>query len=262
MRRHLVRAAAIGIAVVALASGVALAARRVTRVTTVRAGNVILRFTANVMPKTLPRHRPAPIFFHGTDVITTVDGSHAPAIEEALIDVDKDVFFDTEGLQACRRGQLVALNSRSAQRACGDAVVGKGSVTVRVAFPDQTPFDAVGPLLIVNGGKKGGTLTLFVHGYVAVPTPTAIVATVKVRRDREGRYATRMLFFIPEIAGGSGSPIAGSIGVGRRYRHEGEERSFIAARCSRGLLSGRGTLRFRDDTLIVGSAIVPCRARG
>lgn len=257
MKRHLIRVVAIGAAIAAVASGIALAAGRVT---TVRAGNIILRFTADVTPKVLPRDRPAPIFFHGTDVITTVDGSHPPAIEEAVIDVDKDVFFDVEGLPICRKSQLVALSSKDARRACGDAMVGKGSVTVRVAFADQTPFNAVGPLLFVNGGERKGVLTLFIHGYVAVPTPTAVVATVEISRERRGRYATRMLFFIPKIAGGSGSPIVGNVNVGRRYKYKGEEKSFISARCSRGLIGGKGTLKFRDDTQIIGSAFVPCTA--
>jgi hypothetical protein len=257
MKRHLVRVVALGAAIVAVASGVALAA---SRVTVVRAGNLILRFTADVTPKTLPKDRPAPIFFHGTDVITMVDGSHVPALKEAVIDIDKDVFFDVEGLPTCRKSQLVALDSKGARRACGDALLGRGSVTVRVAFPDQAPFTAVGPLLIVNGGDRGGVLTLFIHGYVAVPTPTAVVATAKIKRTGRGRYATRVFFFIPRIAGGSGSPIAGSVSVGRRYEYKGETKSFLAARCSRGLLGGRGTLKFRDDTQITGSAFVPCVA--
>ncbi|HWO16135.1 MAG TPA: hypothetical protein VNM89_05425 [Solirubrobacterales bacterium] len=257
MTRHLIRAIAVGVSIAAVASGVALGAGRVT---TVRAGNIILRFTADVTPKKLPKHRLAPIFFHGTDVITTVDGSHAPAMEEAIIDVDKDILIDVEGLPVCRKSQLIALDSRSAKRACGTAMVGDGSVTVRVAFPDQTPFDAVGPLLIVNGGENRGTTTLFIHGYVAVPTPTAVVATVKIRRKRAGRYATRMVFSIPVIAGGSGSPIAGEVSVGRRYKYKGEDKSFISARCSNGLLGGKGTLKFRDDTQIVGSVFVPCTA--
>ena len=47
-------------------------------------------------------------------------------------------------------------------------------------FPEQTPIDAKGPIILFNGGVHGGTTLLFIHTYVDVPAPTAVIATVKI----------------------------------------------------------------------------------
>ena len=47
--------------------------------------------------------------------------------------------------------------------------------------------------------------TLFIHAYITVPTPAAVVTTVKISKIHNGRYGTKSVASIPKIAGGSGS---------------------------------------------------------
>jgi len=228
----------------------------------VRAGKLVFKINGGVTPKALPKHRLAPIAFHGGGTLWTVDGSHPPALEEVVLDADRNVLIDVRGLPSCRREQLVALNTRDAIRACPDAVLGKGSSTVRVAFPDQTPFEATGSLLLFNGGVKGGVSTFFLHAYVAVPTPTAVVATGKVTRVK-GRLGNHMVFSVPLIAGGSGSVIHTHITIPRRpFTYKGRRKSFLSARCLDGRFLARGTFKFRDGTQLTGSVVRRCQATG
>ena len=108
-------------------------------------------------------------------------------------------------LPTCASCKLQATDTQHAEAACPKAIVGKGKTTVRVAFPESTPFSANGPLVVFNGGEKGGTTTLYIHAYVSVPAPTAIVTTVKIKKEHRGRYGLRSIASIPPIAGGSGS---------------------------------------------------------
>ena len=179
----LVLCAAMAVSVTAIASA--------AKPTVVRAGNVILTLNGGVSPKKLPKNKLAPIALNVSGSIATVDGSQPPVAKTVTIDFDKNGTVNAKGLPVCRSGQLQARDTGDAKAACPKAIVGKGRTTVRVAFPDQAPFNASGPLVLFNGGVKGGTTTMFIHAYVNVPTPTALVTTVKITKIRKGRFGTR-----------------------------------------------------------------------
>ena len=44
-------------------------------------------------------------------------------------------------------------------KACGDALIGKGTSTAQVQFPESAAFEAKGPLLAFNGPASGGGAT-------------------------------------------------------------------------------------------------------
>lgn len=74
-----------------------------------------------------------------------------------------------------------------------------------MAFPESTPFSATGKVIAFNGGVRGRVTTLLIHAFVAVPTPTAVITTVKIERQLHGPYGLRSVATVPVIAGGSGS---------------------------------------------------------
>jgi hypothetical protein len=45
------------------------------------------------------------------------------------------------------------------EKACGEAILGKGSITISVKFPELEPASAKSPLLLFNGGEKVSMLT-------------------------------------------------------------------------------------------------------
>ena len=257
MRRQLGWAAAAVVAAVVGAVGLAFAAEPPI---VVRAGNMVLRLNGGVTPKALPKHERAPMGFHASGEFSTVDGTHPPALKEAVFDSDRDIVVSVEGLPSCRIDQLIAQDTKHAKAECGDAILGKGSATVEVAFPEQAPFDAIGPLILFNGGERGGVVTFLAYTYVSVPAPTAVVTTAKLTRERNGPYGLHSVVRIPRIAGGAASIVKANISARRVYTYKGERRSVLSGRCPDGRIQAKGTFEFRDGASIFGNLLRTCTA--
>jgi hypothetical protein len=222
------------------------------------AGNLILEIDGGVTPKALPKHKLAPVFVHGGGALSTIDGTHPPALKKAILDTDKDVVVSVEGLPTCRISQLQAFDTRRAEAACGEAILGRGSATVEVAFPEQKPFDSTGPVVLFNGGERNGVVTILAHAYVSIPAPSAVIATAKVARVNKGPYGLHPVIDVPVIAGGSGSVVKANIEMGRLYTYKGQRRSVMAGRCSDGRIQARGTFKYRDGTSLSGVILRAC----
>lgn len=257
MHRHLVRVSAVAVLVVLASAGAALGSREEVRV-----GNVFLADNGGITPSVLPRHGAAPVTARLLGEIGTLDGSHPPALKSIDLDVDRTIGIDALGLPTCRKGQIAATTSVSARRACGAAIVGSGRAEVEVAFPEQSPFSAVGPVLLFNGGVQGATTKVLLHAYVAVPAPTAIVTEATVTRIHKGRFGLRIEAQIPKIAGGSGSVTKFDLRVGRRFTYKGERESYLTASCPTGQYVTEGEVNFDDGTELGLTHAFPCTPKG
>jgi hypothetical protein len=255
-----VAAAALTLLIGTASIGFAVANNKNPEPTVVRAGNMVLRIDGDIAPDVLPRHRFAPMGFWGSARLSTVDGSHPPAVEESVFEADEDVAIGVEGLPVCHIDQLRAVDTKKAEAACGGAILGRGSVKVEVAFPEQKPFDSTGPLLFFNGGERDGAIRVFAYSYVSVPAPTAVIATAEIRRVREGPFGLRVQTRVPRIAGGAGSFVAARFSMRRVYTYRGERRTVISARCADGLIRAKGVFVFSDDTRLSGSVFRTCTA--
>lgn len=226
--------------------------------TTVRVGNLIVTGNGSFSPKALSRTEPTPVALSISGRIKTADGSHPPAIRKLLIEGDKNVTFTTEGLPACTSSQLQAQSTKAAEAACGDAILGQGSTTVSIAFPEQPPIPAKSPLLLFNGGEKGGVTTLYAHAYLTQPIVTAVVTTIKVQRVSNGRYGIRSTASVPVIAGGSGSPTGFSLLINKKYTYKGKKTSVLTAKCPDGKLLGSAEATFDDGTRAKTDVVSTC----
>lgn len=236
--------------------------------TTARVGNLVLRVEGRLSPRTFPRHEFAAASFRTRGEIATADGTHPPALREGVVYIDKNGVFDAEGLTVCRAGQLEARDTRAAKRACGEAIVGVGQGTAEIAFPEQEPILVRSPITIFNGGVTGSTTTIFLHAFITVPTPAAIVSSFEFHRVERGRYGMRGVARIPVIAGGSGSITGFDFTIKRLYSHEGKRKSFDLTRCPTGVIHVKGTGVFKDEvpdgiedgkkTTISASLTLPC----
>jgi hypothetical protein len=257
MGRKLLRALAVGLGMALLFAAASLAKPHV-----IRAGNLYLRDNGGITPSRLPRHGQAPISAHIDASIGTFDGTHPPAVEKLDIDFDKSIRIDGEGLPACRLAELEARQTEEAKKACPDAIVGSGEGEVEVAFPESAPFTAKGPIVLFNGGVRGGTTTLYVHAYVAVPAPTAVVAKVEITRIHRGRYGIHTESRIPPIAGGSGSVTNFRISIARSFAYRGRRRSYLTASCPTGTYYTEGKIFFAGGYLLQGVHVLPCTPKG
>jgi len=257
MKKNLLRATPIALALALVLATGASGERKVEC-----AGNICVSDDGGISPTKLPRHGKAPVTARLVAGVESRDGSHPPALETVRLDVDKTIAVDATGLPSCRKSQLEASSSAAARRACPDAIVGSGEAEVEVAFPEQAPFRSTGPLILFNGGARGGTTTLLLHAYVDVPAPTAIVVKATSGRIHEGPYGLRIQARIPRIAGGSGSVTHFELKVGRRYTDKGRRKSFVSAGCPTGTWRVKGHAKFSDGTELGISHLFPCTPQG
>jgi len=228
----------------------------------IRAGNLFLKDDGGIFPSRLPRHSQMPISARIDAEIGTTDGSHPSAVRALNIDFDRSIQLNAAGLPICKQGQLRARSTAAAKKACPDAIVGSGEGEVEVAFPEQEPFAATGAVVLFNGGVHGGTTLLFVHAYVAVPAPTAVIATVKITRIHRGHYGIHTVSQIPAIAGGAGSVIGFKLTIGRKFTYRGKQESYLTASCPTGRYYTEGHILFDDGTALNGTHILPCTPTG
>ena len=185
MRKYITLIASLGAALAVVLAGTSLAAKP----TVVRAGNLVLKINGSVTPKKLPKGKLAPITLHASGRLSTSDGSHPPATRKVTIDFDKHGAINAKGAPTCSSGKLQSRDTKAAIKACRKAIVGRGNTSVEVAFAESKAFTSSGPLVLFNGGVRGGVTTIFIHAYVKVPAPTAIVTVVKVKKIHKGPTA-------------------------------------------------------------------------
>ena len=222
------------------------------------AGVICVGDDGGISPTALPKRGSAPVTARIEGEVKTSDGSHPPALRDLQADIDRTLEVDAVGLPTCRESQLKATSSATAKQVCGDAIVGSGSAEVEVAFPEQPPFRSTGPLVLFNGGVHGATTTVFLHAYVDVPAPTAVIVRATVTRIHKGRFGLRLKAHVPEVAGGAGSATAFAIRIGRRYTYKGRKKSFLSAGCPTGSWATKGSLLFSDRTRVGFTHVFTC----
>ena len=253
-KAQLVTVAASFAALIALVGGAA-------RAETVRLGNLIVSIDGSFSPKKLPKKAPAPITLKLSGSIKTVDGSHPPALKTLSLEFDKHGSIQTKGLPTCTVGKLQNTLTSQAKRACGKALVGTGRVTADIAFPEQAPFSAGGPLLIFNGPPKGGNPVLIMHVYAHVPAPTTFVTTGVVGKAH-GKYGTSVFIKIPTIVSGQGSLTSFTATVQKAWTYKNKKQSLLLASCPSGQLFAHGDFSFADGTEISGNIAKGCTPAG
>ena len=87
-----------------------------------------------------------------------------------------------------------------------------------------------------------------------MPTPAAIVSTVKIKRIHNGRYGVRSVTTIPKIAGGSGSVTDFNLTI--------DKKGVLLAKCPDGKIQAHGTAVFSDGTRASAEVIRTCTGKG
>jgi len=253
MRKYLILTMALMGLIAASVAGIASAAAGGGPVTA-EAGNIKFTFDGGFTPTTLPKKKLASIVLTASGKIATKDGTHVPALKEVEVETDKNGTINVKGVPACTSGKLQSRDTKAAEKVCGSAIIGTGTTNVEIQFPEQNPIPVKSKLLAFNGGTKGGTTTLFIHAYITVPTPAAIVTTVKIKHIHKGRYGTLSIASIPKIAGGSGSVTSFSLKVGNKKK-------VLFAKCPDGKLQAHATAKFADGTKVSAGIVRTCTGK-
>lgn len=221
--------------------------------------NLVLRADGGFEPRKLPRRGYAPIQFRGFVDIASRDGARPSPLRRAVIDFDRDGRLSVAGLPTCPPERVANASPAAARAACRGAIVGTGRVEAEIALAGGI-VAAASPLTIFNGPRVGGAPSVVLHAQTTVPgTQTyAIVAPIQRRR---GGFRYRVVLEIPPIAAGFGALTRIEAKVGRRWRAGGKRRSYVAARCTDGILHTHGRFEFEDGMIVDGSVEKFCAAR-
>ncbi|HMJ71814.1 MAG TPA: hypothetical protein VK471_00460 [Solirubrobacterales bacterium] len=235
---------------------------------------LVATFGGTVSPGKLPRNDYVPVNANVFGRIATTDGTHPSALREAVVDIDKDIGVRVKRLPVCLSGPHYDIREPDGGRSkiektCPGALIGRGEAQFEIAFPEQEPIKVTSPLLVINGGEKGGEVTLLIHTFISVPAPTAIVTTVTITRKGSGIHAVAK---VPVIAGGSGSLIGFNFKLGKTYSYEGKKVGYFEAKCPDGVFKiNFPELLFENEahtpgvaaaTGLKGSQTVPCTPYG
>jgi hypothetical protein len=257
MRKRLMWTLALGAALAVVVAGVASAFTPVV----VKAGNLIFTINGGVKPTALPKKTLAPITLQVEGGIAAANGTHPPALKEAIVDTDKNGGINPKGLPTCTAGKLQARETKAAEKACKPALIGSGTTDVQVEFAEQAPFTAHSKLLAFNGGTKGGVTTIYIHAFLTSPVSTAIVTTVKIKKEHRGRYGLRSVASVPVIAGGSGSVTHFKLTLHRLFKYKGRTQSYFVAKCADGHFNAEAEAVFRNGETIKGSIVRTCKSK-
>jgi hypothetical protein len=243
----------LAVLMLALLAATALAVKTNKNPIVVEVGNLKLTFDGGFSPEALPKSKPTPISFYLSGKFQTKDGTHPPALREFYLEGDKNVTIDVKGIPVCPAAKLQSTDTKHAEAACPKSIIGRGKTKVEIEFPEQPPIYATSDLILFNSGFKGGVTTLLVHAYITVPTPAAVVTTVKIKKVKKGRYGLSSIATIPKIAGGSGSPLFFKLTVFK---------GILSGKCPDGRLQARGRAVFSDGTSVGAEVARPCTPKG
>jgi hypothetical protein len=222
----------------------------------------------SVAPRGLPANEYAPAAWNVFGKVETSDGTHPPALREAIVDIDRDVRVNAGDYRSCTPHQIDALDAKAAAKACHAALVGRGKATVEVAFPEVPPNLLSGRLLVFNGGERGGVAKLLIHAFTPQPTSSPILTVVKITRKSAGLQA---VVKIPVIANGSGSLLDLDFRIGKTYSYRGRKVGYFEAKCPDGVFKANVKLLFKNEaktpeeaaaTSLKGALAVPCTGKG
>jgi hypothetical protein len=227
---------------------------------TVRSGNLIFTFEGKITPTKLPRKSPAPVSLSVEGELKTADGSHPPVMKTVFLEFDKHGHLNTKGLASCSVAKLQNTLTAQAKRACGSALIGTGRAEAEIAFPEQRPFSASGPLLIFNGSKGHKQMLIF-HVYAHVPAPTTFVTTAKIGKAH-GRYGTSAKIQVPTIVSGQGSLTGFEASVHKSWTYKHQKQSVLLASCPTGHLYAHGDFSFANGEKLEGEVARSCKPTG
>src|SRR4029077_15678804 len=176
------------IALVALAVAIAAASASAL---VLEAGDLVVHPHGGFAPTKLPKHEDAPIKIYGGGKASTKSGELPPIVETLELEFDRHGHVETNGLEACTAGKLQSTPVPQARKACPNAIVGKGTGSAIVAFPEQKPIPISSPITLFNGPKKHGDDTILAHAFTTVPVPTTFIVPIVIEKVHHGVYGYR-----------------------------------------------------------------------
>jgi hypothetical protein len=230
-------------------------------------GDLFVKFNGGIAPGALPRQALAPISVSIGGTVKTLSGEKPPALRQIRIAINRGGHLDSRGLPVCRRRDIEPSTSREAMENCGGALVGRGSYSAAVAFPEQSAFPSQGKILAFNA-IVGGRQAILAHVYGTKPVPITRIIVFHIRHSK-GTYGTVLNGSLPAWLNRYGYLKRINLSLHRKFTYRGRTHSYISAACTApaGLHSAvfpfaHASMTFADGRKLSSTLIRTCRVRG
>jgi hypothetical protein len=193
-------------------------------------GNLIVSFDGGLAPHRLPRKQLAPVAVRVAGGVKVTKGASLPQLRTITVAINRSGRLYDKGIPTCRVKSIQPATEAEARSVCPRAIVGSGSVSVRVHIPSQAPFLVKGALLAFNGPKRNGHKLILAQVYAEDP-PGAFVLTFTVKK-RNGLFGTVLSTTLPASAREWAYLTHFEMTLDRQYRYRGKARSYVSAACA------------------------------
>ncbi len=231
----------------------------------VQQGRFLSSLSAEISPTALPREGLRPVSMRFASTFENLDGSDIPALRTMKLRLARGGVVQSEGLPRCGPRQLELRSSEQALKACGGALVGRGSVSTAVRFPEGARLRSKAKLLLFNAGNR-----VLMHIHATDPVEGIFVVPLRISKA-SGRFGTVLSATFPRIAADFGQVTGFEMELERTYRHAGKRRSYLLGGCPIPRAAGLNRLnfelakveyRFDGGMTIRNSTLNVCRALG
>jgi hypothetical protein len=229
-------------------------------------GNLIVRFNGGITPVTLPRRELAPVTVSIDATVRIISGEEPPSVRQITLAVNRNGRLDSRGLPTCRIGQIETATGAQALRACGDALVGRGSYRARYNFAEQEASPLHGRILAFNS-KSHGEATILAQVHSSRPTSNTNVIVLHIRHT-SGKYGTVLTGTVPAGLSRWGYLKEFSLRLHRVYSYRHSLHSYLSAPCPAPRDLRRvsfpfvfASLSFADGRVLSSTLTRTCRVR-
>jgi hypothetical protein len=247
------RLTALGVAVTMLLTAIASADY-------VQQEKLLVFFDAGIAPTTLPRDQLKPVKVGFIGSFEHLEGKDVPALQTMTLRLAEGGVIENRGLPRCSKARLAQRSTAAALAACRGALVGEGTVSSAIRFPDGKRQRYSAPLLLFNGGGK-----ILMHIYTTDPLEGTFVIPLQIQKTG-GRFGTTLFARFPRLAAGYGYLTGFRMTLRRTYRAQGKRRSYLLAACAapKGLNKvsfelARVEFRFEGGTRIENASLNRCK---
>jgi hypothetical protein len=176
-----------------------------------------------------------------------------------VVDFDRNASLFTKGVPTCNASNLQSTSTEDAKRACGRAVIGRGSGSALIPVGAKTlPEPTV--VTAFNGVPQGGKPVVLLHAYGTSPVQTTLVLIGTVSRYNRGGFGPRLDVAIPKIAGGTGALTDFTVTINKKFRYKGKQRSYVSAKCPNSRkLKARATFTYADGEALTATSNQSCK---
>jgi hypothetical protein len=228
---------------------------------TVRGGGPEAPVDVSFSPKALSRTVPTPVALTISTSIEAAEGSMPPAPSKLVVELDKDAAIDLKGFPACKGGGRDVRTGQIPQ-ACRDKVVGTGTITVWVRFPETAAIPARAKVYVLKAGEAAGRTSLYAMSYLTAPITTEVRMPIRLDQLHQGRYGTKATISVPRIANGYGVMTSLNLTIDRRFTYKGKRTSIATMKCTDGAIHSRGKVTFREAPPVKSQSLRPCTPTG